>query len=50
MALVEYKRRARSPHSGLLKEAGDLEWVRAYEVDADVHRVVKAGAESEAGS
>ncbi len=50
MALVEYNRRARSPHSGLLKGVGDLEWVRAYEVDAEVHQVVKAGAESEAGS
>ena len=50
MALVEYNRRARSPHSGLLKGVGDLEWVRAYEVDADVHRVVKAGTELEAGS
>ncbi len=43
MSQVESKKRARSPHSGLLKEAGDLEWVRTYEVDEDLHRVVRAG-------
>ncbi len=45
MALVEYTRRTRSPHSSVLKEVGELEWVRTYEVDADLQRVVKTGAE-----
>ncbi len=43
MAKVAYEKRARSPHSGLLMEADDLEWVRTYEVDEDIPRVVKAG-------
>ncbi len=43
MAKVEYKSRAHSSHSKRLMEAGDLEWVRTYEVDEDIHRVVKAG-------
>ncbi len=43
MTKVEYTKRSRSPHSGLLKEVGDLEWVRVYEVDENIHRVVKAG-------
>ena len=37
MALVEYTRRAGSPHSRLLKEPGDLEWVRVEEVDDTMH-------------
>ena len=40
---VEYTTRSRSPHSGLLKEAGDLEWVRVSEVDRQIHYIVKAG-------
>ncbi len=40
---VEYTRRARSPHSGRLMQAGALEWVRTAEVDRDMHRTVKAG-------
>jgi len=43
MNQVEYTRRSRSPHSGLLKEAGDLEWVRVYEVDERIHYVLKTG-------
>ncbi len=42
VALVEYPLRARSPHSNGLKEPGDLEWVRMYEVDPGIHCVVKA--------
>ena len=42
MTLVEYKTKTRSPHSGLLFEAGELEWVRVYEVDKNIHRIVKA--------
>lgn len=33
MIQVAYKIQARSPHSGLLKEAEDLQWVRVYEVN-----------------
>ncbi len=43
MALVTYKQRSRSPHSARLMQAGDLEWVRTYEVDDAVHGIVKAG-------
>lgn len=40
---VAYRMKARSPHSGLLKQRGDLEWVRVYEVDERIHAVIKAG-------
>ena len=43
MALVAYKRRARSPHSSRLFEAGEREWVRTYEVDEAIHEVLRAG-------
>ncbi len=43
MFQVQYKERARSPHSGRLMESGDLEWVRTYEVDKEIHRVTRAG-------
>ncbi len=43
MALIQYTRRARSPHSARLMQPGELEWVRTYEVDEAIHRVVKAG-------
>lgn len=43
MAQVEYTTQSRSPHSGLRKEVGDLEWVRVYEVDERIHYVVKTG-------
>ena len=35
--------RARPPHSSRLVQTGDLEWVRTYEVDDEIHHVVKAG-------
>ncbi len=43
MALVEYRRRARSPHSSKLMEGGDREWVRTYEIDESSHNVVRSG-------
>lgn len=46
MTQVEYIEKARSPHSGLLEEAGDQEWVRVYEVDKRIHHIVKAGKPS----
>lgn len=45
MTLVAYKMPARSPHSSRLMQENDLEWVRTYEVDEAIHRVVKAGRE-----
>ncbi len=43
MALVRYRRPAKSPHSSLLMEADAEEWVRTYEVDESIHEVLKAG-------
>ncbi len=43
MFQVQYKERARSPHSGRLMEPGDFEWVRTYEVDEEIHCVTRAG-------
>ena len=43
MALVRYRRRAGSPHSGRLIEAGAEEWVRTYEVEPALHEVVRTG-------
>ena len=43
MAQVQYRQIVRSPHSGLLKQAGDLEWVRVYEVDKRIHQVIRIG-------
>ena len=43
MALVRYRRRAKSPHSNRLMAAGAEEWVRTYEVDEALHEVLRAG-------
>ena len=43
MALVEYTKPARSPHSARLMQRGAREWVRTYEVDDDIHAVIRAG-------
>ncbi len=43
MTLVEYRRRTGSPHSRLLKEPGELEWVRVEEVDLAIHRPIMGG-------
>ena len=43
MALVRYRRRAKSPHSSRLMAAGAEEWVRTYEVDEALHEVLRAG-------
>ncbi len=45
MALVRYRRQARSPHSSRLMAEGAEEWVRTYEVDEEIHEVLKAGEE-----
>ncbi len=44
---VEYLATARSPHSAMLKKTGDLEWIRTYEFDPAIHRVVRAGERSD---
>ena len=41
MAQVQYKTNAVSPHSGMWKEAGELEWVRVEEVDPAKHEVLR---------
>ncbi len=41
MAQVQYKTNTVSPHSGMWKEAGELEWVRVEEVDPAKHEVLR---------
>ncbi|GJM15133.1 MAG: hypothetical protein DHS20C13_04600 [Thermodesulfobacteriota bacterium] len=41
MAQVRYKALSRSPHSGVLKDESELEWVRVEEVDEEIHKVLK---------
>ena len=43
MALVEYRQRAKSPHSSRLVSAGDQEWIRTYEFDPDIHNPIRTG-------
>jgi len=43
MVLVEYLARAGSPHSSMLKRKGEEEWVRTYEYDPRIHKVLKTG-------
>lgn len=43
MVLVEYLSRARSPHSAMLKHKGEEEWIRTYEYEPRIHKVLKAG-------
>ena len=47
MALVEYRKPARSPHSARLMQPADREWVRTYEVNDDMHAVIRAGRADE---
>ncbi len=44
--LVEYQKKARSPHSNRLMQPCDLEWVRTYEHDESIHRLIKASLRS----
>ena len=46
MVLVKYQTTARSPHSHRLMQAGEFEWVRTYEYDESIHRLIKAGLNS----
>ncbi len=43
---VRYLITTKSPHSSLLKAAGDLEWIRTYEFDPALHEVIRAGEQS----
>ncbi len=46
MVLVEYLSQARSPHSSMLKSQGEQEWIRTYEYEPRIHKVLKAGEQS----
>lgn len=46
VALVAYLARSSSPHSNMLMQPGDLEWVRTSEIDHTIHRVVRTGRET----
>ncbi len=50
MALVRYRRKAKSPHSSRLMPEGSEEWVRSYEVRQDLHEVLRGGLANETGS
>ncbi len=41
VAQVKYRASAKSPHSGVEKARGELEWVRVEEVDPEIHAVVR---------
>ena len=43
MVLVDYRVQARSPHSSILINKGEEEWIRTYEYDPAIHRVLIAG-------
>jgi len=46
MVLVAYRGKSRSPHSSRSMNEGDLEWIRTYEFDPALHRVVRAADHS----
>ncbi len=41
--LVKYRSKARSPHSSMLKERGEEEWIRTNEYDPIIHSILKQG-------
>jgi len=43
MLLVEYCTQCRSPHTSMLKCEGEEEWIRTYEYDPGIHKILKAG-------
>ena len=43
MVLVEYLSKTRSPHSSMLNKKGDEEWIRTYEYDPMIHKILKVG-------
>lgn len=44
VAEVKYKSTSRSPHSKMLKQANDSEWVRVEEVDESLHEILRLQA------
>jgi hypothetical protein len=46
MVLVEYLCKARSPHTSMLKQKKEKEWVRTYEYCPSIHKVLKAGEQN----
>ena len=44
---VAYQATTRSPHSSMLKQKGDLEWIRTYEFDSSIHKVIRAAKTSQ---
>ena len=46
MALVKYRNTTKSPHSSKLMQESAEEWVRTYEVNEDIHDVLKMGEEN----
>lgn len=40
---VRYTANARSPHSALPKVRGDVEWIRTYEFDENIHEAIRCG-------
>ncbi|RBW57455.1 hypothetical protein [Ruegeria sp. A3M17] len=47
MVQVEYTKRARSTHSHMLMDKGQVQWIRTYEYDPEIMKVVRHGDESE---
>jgi hypothetical protein len=47
MALVKYINTARSPHSSKLIQKGEEEWIRTYEYDSSIHKVLLFGERNE---
>ena len=44
---VKYTRKARSTHSHMLMEKGETQWIRTYEFDPDIMRVIRHGEKNE---
>jgi hypothetical protein len=40
---VAYLDTTRSPHSSMLKQKGELEWIRTYEFNPAIHKVIRSG-------
>ena len=47
MVQVSYIRPSRSPHSRRAMQPGDVEWVRTYEFNSEIHQVLKTGKTDE---
>jgi hypothetical protein len=47
MVEIEYITTAKSPHSNMLKIAGDKEWIRTYEYNTKIHKIINAGEQND---